>query len=593
MYTRFGVLSLLACLLSINVVACLPGVGGCDNNPQTPACDKPLARAGDDRTVNESAFVELAGTRSSDPNDDILSSQWRYLREDRGPVVELRNANTIISSFVAPNVNGDTDLKFQLIVDDGQFTDDDTVTITVKDITPPTLGTATRDISVYGPVTLKFSEPVNPTSLEISSRWLDDARFTWLDSNQALTIRPAFRWESGEKTLEFQIEDAAGNQLTTRESIRIRLLFEDGQSASAVIAQSGFNDILANRNSGVSAAPVPAGLSMPVGKTVLTSDDQLAFIPDQGNRRILAFAGLPETSDLPIFALGQPDFKTRSMTELDGISDLIVYQDSLIATVSNNNKIAIFRPLPTEGAPNAAPSSAMTWGMGSDCTPTDLAGPQGVSVTSHGKLVVADSENNRILVWNRIPLSASVLPDMVLGQDSLLECDPDRGAATPAANSLNHPTGVWTDGQKLAVVDSGNNRVMLWHSFPEESGTPADNVIGQDDFVSREAGISPTTSDRVESPRLGIVSNGVQLFVADEGNGRVLIWNTFPIENGRPADHVLGQPTLDLYVDGATGSPDQLAAPSGLALIGDRLLVADKEHHRILVFRSLQPISDR
>ena len=41
------------------------------------------------------------------------------------------------------------------------------------------------------------------------------------------------------------------------------------------------------------------------------------------------------------------------------------------------------------------------------------------------------------------------------------------------------------ENDKVYVVDQGNNRVLIWNSLPRDTGQPADVVIGQKDFTSR------------------------------------------------------------------------------------------------------------
>ena len=44
---------------------------------------------------------------------------------------------------------------------------------------------------------------------------------------------------------------------------------------------------------------------------------------------------------------------------------------------------------------------------------------------------------------------------------------------------LNHPTKVTTDGTRLIVADTYNHRVLIWNKIPTENYSPADVVIGQ------------------------------------------------------------------------------------------------------------------
>ena len=84
-----------------------------------------------------------------------------------------------------------------------------------------------------------------------------------------------------------------------------------------------------------------------------------------------------------------------------------------------------------------------------------------------------------------------------------------------------------------------NNRVLIWNTFPTTNGQAADVVLGPAGLHLPDR--RPTTSSRMSSPT-GVSSTGKQLFVADTSNSRVLVWNTCPTANGQPADVVLGQP---------------------------------------------------
>jgi hypothetical protein len=161
-----------------------------------------------------------------------------------------------------------------------------------------------------------------------------------------------------------------------------------------------------------------------------------------------------------------------------------------------------------------------------------------------------------------------------------------------SALGFDFPTDVWSDGTRLAVADHRNNRVLVWEAFPTANGAPADLAVGQPDLVSNG---SATTQTGLLGLYGGtyLASNGNQLFVADWGNNRVLVWNTFPTASGAAADVVLGQGdfTHGVYNDDNTdGTPDTgpsartLFVPSGLGLWGGQLFVADAGNYRYLIF---------
>jgi hypothetical protein len=200
------------------------------------------------------------------------------------------------------------------------------------------------------------------------------------------------------------------------------------------------------------------------------------------------------------------------------------------------------------------------------------------------RIVVSDTSNNRVLVWNGIPTSSGAPADLVLGQP-----DFTTSTADVTSQKMNVPVGVWTDGTRLVVADSANNRVLIWTTFPTGNGEAADLVIGQPDFVTPTAGIG---SQKMNEP-WSVTSDGVRLFVADRQNQRVLIYDPFPTNNNAPANRVLGQSTFtntasnDDLQDGvpdATPTARTFWDPSGVSAIGNRLFVSDKFNHRVLIF---------
>lgn len=87
------------------------------------------------------------------------------------------------------------------------------------------------------------------------------------------------------------------------------------------------------------------------------------------------------------------------------------------------------------------------------------------------RLVLADRRNNRVLIWHTAP-TANTPPDLVLGQPDFGSNDPGTGR-----NNLNWPTAVSTAGGKLVVADANNKRLLIWSSFPTHNAQAADLVI--------------------------------------------------------------------------------------------------------------------
>ena len=100
------------------------------------------------------------------------------------------------------------------------------------------------------------------------------------------------------------------------------------------------------------------------------------------------------------------------------------------------------------------------------------------------------------------------------------------------AEVFNHSVGIASDGTHLLLADRWNNRILIWNSIPQSNVAP-DLVLGQDDFNTNDPG---TTLDKMDWPGSVSISSDGKLVVADSYNNRILVWNSFPTQNGQAAD---------------------------------------------------------
>lgn len=112
---------------------------GCSMDDVPTSNLTPIAEAGGTQTVNEGTSVILDGGESADQDGSQLSYSWKQVS---GPSVVLNNLNSPTPTFIAPSVNEQTMLVFSLTVSDGELTDTDEVSVSVKDVpsgspTPP------------------------------------------------------------------------------------------------------------------------------------------------------------------------------------------------------------------------------------------------------------------------------------------------------------------------------------------------------------------------------------------------------------------------------------------------------------------------
>lgn len=172
--------------------------------------------------------------------------------------------------------------------------------------------------------------------------------------------------------------------------------------------------------------------------------------------------------------------------------------------------------------------------------------PRGVH-TANGKLIVADTAQNRVFVWNSMPTAPYKEPDVVLGQQNTTNTQRNGAGQTDAA-SLLYPSGVWSDGKILIVADAWNHRVLIWQSFPTQNGQPADTVIGQpgmEHHLPNVEGVGTAATSKNLYWPYGVWSDGQHLWVADTGNRRVLFYESIPTKNYSPADNVIGKNGFD------------------------------------------------
>jgi hypothetical protein len=329
-------------------------------------------------------------------------------------------------------------------------------------------------------------------------------------------------------------------------------------------------------------------------------DGSYLFVPDTFHNRVLAFSGIPSASGpTAIFAVGEASTTDCAATaDEDTFTPQTVRavpapsggQSTLVVTDTGDNRVLLYVPSPSAsgvvatvvvGQPDLATFTA-------GCTDAALSEPHSAFIVG-GKLFVADSGNNRVLVWDTIPTADGTGADVVLGQADFTSCSLNRAGAADAG-TLAFPTDVWSDGTRVAVADSSNNRVLLWQTFPA-TGAAATGVVGQASFTATGAGAGAAG---LNDPR-AVATDGTQLAVSDYGNNRVVLYPTLPVATtGASATVVLGQGDFthvtpnDANQDGtedAAPSAKTVRFPTGVAFIDTALFVTDYGNDRILVFR--------
>ena len=335
-----------------------------------------------------------------------------------------------------------------------------------------------------------------------------------------------------------------------------------------------------------------ASLATPLG---VASDGATLWVADSANNRVVGYgvATAPSTGAAATALLGQPSFFTngfnQTSTAASGATSqprgVAVANGKLYVADTNNNRVLVMTLPVAPGQPPTAvygqPNSTLALSnSGRSPTASTLSGPQGVFADS-AHVIVADTANNRVLVYDANATSGAAT--LVLGQTSFTTTTANPGGAS--ATTMQRPTAAYSDGTALWVADTGNHRVLAWKTFPTSSGQAADVVIGQSSFsaVLSNQGNAGASASSLSFPA-GIVSFQGVLYVADSGNNRVVFFSA-PPASGANADGVLGQP--DLTSRSATSNANDftgLAGPVALTQDGENLYVVDRDLARVLTY---------
>lgn len=249
------------------------------------------------------------------------------------------------------------------------------------------------------------------------------------------------------------------------------------------------------------------------------------YAVDAANQRALYY---PKNTTTASVVYGQPGFTTgtpgsTSAASLNNPQSIATSPEGgLYISESATHRVLYFPPGSTTatrvyGQTNF--SSVVTF-----TTNVNLYGPMGITLDSDGGLYVVDTNHNRVLYFP----AGSTIATRVYGQPDFTTST--GGAAS--ASTLSGPTKVALDqSDNLYVSDTGNNRIVMYPRTTQTAGIAAAGVFGQ--FGSFSCGVvnnngscgGPAVGPKNLSGPAGLYFNQLgQLYVADQGNNRVLVY---------------------------------------------------------------------
>ncbi len=323
-----------------------------------------------------------------------------------------------------------------------------------------------------------------------------------------------------------------------------------GAPADIVLGQKDFFTTFAQGPGGLTI-----GLNAPTGLAVDRTGN--VYVADTGNNRILRF---PQPFAQP------PQLKTP---------DLVLGQNGFGSGGAN--------------APGIT-ASALFLSVGQGFPPH-----VGLALNAAGDLFVTDVGNNRILRYSAATLSAgnSGAPaDLVLGQAGFTTGVAGNGQRQSKIG-LSGPVGLGFDSVGRLFAADSLARVLVF-TPPVQSGASAARILGVAVQVQNQPAPAAVSEVNIGFSSSVTIGPGDRPIVADTGNNRVLIYDSFdkwPAEDASQfspsAKFVLGQNTFGTRLsnqDFRIPTASTLSSPFDAAASINELYVVDTGNNRVLTY---------
>ncbi len=387
------------------------------------------------------------------------------------------------------------------------------------------------------------------------------------------------------------VAQTTGNRVSVFDTATIA----DGEPAVSVLGQANFTT--------ATAATTQVGMNVPYGVALSGSTLQTLFVAQGTGNRVTTYEVTAITDgENAVNVLGQANFTaTTAATSQAGINAPrgIAYDAAakkLYVAQATGNRVTVYNL--ADGISNGE-NAASVLGQANFSASTAATTQVGLNLavgvyadSANSKLYVAQSTGNRVSLFDVTSITNGENAVDVLAQsdDNLLSPTPiyTKGTANNAALKIgmNAPWGVALDSvnHRLFVTDGTNNRVLVYNLTAENllaDRTP-DNILGQVNYYSNTAA---TTQAGMSFPiALSFDAVGNRLFVVDNTNNRVVVYDTASITDGENATGVIGQLSFTLSTAAVTQDSIRLPRAAAYDSTSGLLYVTDFTDSRVMVF---------
>lgn len=385
-----------------------------------------------------------------------------------------------------------------------------------------------------------------------------------------------------------------GAQFTTIPALRADLV--NGQAALSVLGKPDYTNTTAN-------GPTAAEMYNPEGIAIDPVTKKL-FVADRGSNRVLRFTTLASysTGAAAEAVFGQADFISGSANRGGAVAAntmnaprSIHVDDAGRLWVADdlNNRVLRFDGASSKASgvnADAVLGQSDFISNGNAITQSGMDNPAGVVTDAAGNLYVAETSNNRILIfYNAAAKGNGANADRVLGQANFVT-----NTSAVSSTKFSGPWGVAVDKSgRLWVGDNGNNRILRFDNAATlGNGAAASAVLGQANFVTSVA--QPVSATSLSSPYYVAAGADGTVWVGDYSYERVLGYkNAAGKANGGSADVVLGQ--ANFVTEGAgAASATSIGKANAVAVDSEGgLFVSDYSYGRVLRYSAVVKIKTR